>query len=191
VTLAKRVGGKVTPLGETREFKVVPDGPDAPGLADRKELYEFQHKVLRLQRAVSGTLEAANDLATRLERIKRTLDHTPSVDAKWKELAGDLVKRNREILRGLRGDVVLRDHQENTPPSIGERVGYIVGSHRNSLARPTQTERDSYDIASKEFKSELGRLRTLIDTDLRKLQEALHQAGAPWTPGLLPDWKER
>jgi hypothetical protein len=46
-------------------------------------------------------------------------------------------------------------------------------------------------MASQEFRSALGRLRTLIDTDLRRLQEALHEAGAPWTPGLLPDWKER
>jgi photosystem II stability/assembly factor-like uncharacterized protein len=191
VTLAKRVLGKVTPLGEAREFKVVPEGPEPPGMDDRKELHEFQQKVLRLQRAVSGALETANDLATRLERIKRTLDHTPGVDAKWKELARDLERRNREILRALRGDVALRAREENTVPSISERVGYIVGSHRNSLARPTQTQRDAYDISSQDFKGALGRLRTLIDTDLRRLQEALHEAGAPWTPGLLPDWKDR
>jgi hypothetical protein len=79
----------------------------------------------------------------------------------------------------------LRAREENTPPSVSERVGYIVGSHRNSLARPTQTQRDAYAIASGEFESVLGRLRTLIDTDLRRLQEALHATGAPWTPGLL------
>jgi photosystem II stability/assembly factor-like uncharacterized protein len=191
VSLAKRVAGKVTPLGETRTFQVALEGPDAPGSADRKALYEFQQKVLRLQRAVSGALEAANDLTTRLERIKRTLDHTPGVDAKWMSFARDLEKRNREILRALRGDVVLREHEENTPPSISERVYYIVGSQRNSLARPTQTQRDAYAIASGEFGSVLGQLRTLITTDLRRLQEALHEAGAPATPGLLPDWKER
>jgi len=189
VSLAKRVGGKVTPLGEAREFKVVLEGPDVPSLADRKELYAFQQKVLRLQRAVSGALEAANDLTTRLERIKKTLDHTPGMDAKWKAFARDLEKRNREILRALRGDVALRARQENTPPSISERVSYIAGSYRNSLARPTQTQRDAYAIASEDFQGVLGRLRTLIDTDLRRLQEALHEAGAPWTPGLLPDWK--
>src|SRR5262249_47965527 len=135
VTLAKRVRGKVTPLGEARAFKVVLEGPDAPGMDNRKELHEFQQKVLRLQRAVSGALEAANDLTTRLERIKKTLDHTPGVDAKWKEFARDLEKRNRELLRALRGDVALRARDENTPPSISERVGYIVSSHRNSLAR--------------------------------------------------------
>jgi photosystem II stability/assembly factor-like uncharacterized protein len=191
VSLAKRVAGKVTPLGEAREFQVVLEGPDADGAGDRKELFAFQQKVLRLQRAVSGALEAANDLTTRLERIKKTLDHSPNVDAKWKEVARDLERRNREILRALRGDVALRAREENTPPSISERVNYIAGSHRNSLARPTQTQRDAYAIASAEFGSTLGRLRTLIDVDLRRLQEALHEGGAPWTPGQLPDWKEK
>jgi hypothetical protein len=111
------------------------------------------------------------------------------MDAKWKAFARDLEQRNREILRALRGDVALRAREENTPPSISERVGYIVGSQRNSLARPTQTQRDAYAIANAEFEGVLGRMRTLIETDLRRLQEALRDAGAPWTPGLLHDWK--
>jgi hypothetical protein len=65
-----------------------------------------------------------------------------------------------------------------------EHVGYIVGSHRNSLARPTQTQRDAYTIAREEFKGTLGRLRTLIDTDLWRLQGAIHEAWARWIPGL-------
>jgi hypothetical protein len=87
--------------------------------------------------------------------------------------------------------VSLANREENTPPSISERVSYVAGFHRNSLARPTQTQRAAYVIASQEFGSTLGRLRALIDTDLRRLQEALHEAGAPWTPGLLPDCKDK
>ena len=80
-----------------------------------------------------------------------------------KEFARDLEQRNREMLHALRGDVALRAREENTPPSISERVGYIIGSQRNSLARPTQTQRDAYAIASEKFRNVLGRLRTLID----------------------------
>jgi photosystem II stability/assembly factor-like uncharacterized protein len=189
VALAKRVGGVVTPLGEPREFKVVFDGPKE-ALEEFKELHAFQQKVLRLQRAVAGTLEAANELTTRLERIKRTLDQSPQIDAKWKALARDLEDRNRAILRSLRGDAILRARDENTPPSISDRVSYIAFSHRNSLSRPTQTERDSYEIANAEFTRELDRLRTLIDGDLRRLQEALNEGGAPWVPGSLPAWKK-
>jgi hypothetical protein len=98
--------------------------------------------------------------------------------------------RDLEILRGLRGDAILRARDENTPPSISDRVSYIVSSRRNSLARPTQTERDSYEVASAEFSGELGRLRTLIDGDQRRLQETLNEGEAPWVPGSLPVWKK-
>jgi hypothetical protein len=189
VALAKRVGGVVTPLAEPQEFKVVFDGPKE-ALEEFKELHAFQQKVLRLQRAVAGTLETANELTTRLERIKRTLDQTPQIDAKWKTMARDLENRNRAMLRALRGDSILRARDENTPPSISDRVGYIVFSHRNSLARPTKTQRDSYETASAEFSRELESLRTLIEGDLRRLYEALNEGGAPWVPGALPAWKK-
>jgi hypothetical protein len=104
VSLAKRVGGKTTPLGLEGEFKVVPDAADSKELAaGRKELFEFQKKVLRLQRAVVGTLEVANDLTAKLERIKRTLDFTPGTEAKWKDVVRKLEQKNRDILRACAG----------------------------------------------------------------------------------------
>ncbi len=189
VALAKRVGGVVTPLGAAREFKVVPDSTVTATPADLKALGGFQRQVLKLQRAVAGALETANDLAAKLERIKRVLDHTPRVAPKWKDVARSIEKQNREVLRALRGDVVLRARDENTPLSISERVNYIARAQRYTLARPTQTQRDSYAIANEEFTKELGRLRVLVETELRRLQEALEEAGAPWTPGRLPAWK--
>jgi photosystem II stability/assembly factor-like uncharacterized protein len=191
VMLAKRVEGVVTPLSDWQEFNVVVEGAAGMDLADRKVLFEFQQKVTRLQRAVSGALDATNALSGRLEQIKRALDQTPSVDVKWKELARSLDKRNRDILRALRGDVVLRSRNENTPISIAERVEYIVDSQRFSLSRPTTTHEETYAVAGQEFGQELSKLRGLIDSDLKNLEKALDAAGAPWTPGRLPDWTDK
>jgi hypothetical protein len=83
----------------------------------------------------------------------------------------------------------MRTRNKGTPVSIAERVGYIVAGQRLSLARPTQTQMDAYRIASQDFAEELAALRKLIDVDLRTLEKALDLAGAPWTPGRLPDWK--
>jgi photosystem II stability/assembly factor-like uncharacterized protein len=189
VALAKRVGGVTTPLGLERSFLVVPDSPDLNDLAGRKELYEFQQKVLRLQRAVAGALDTANDLTAKLERIKRTLEHTPGPDAKWKDVVRRLEQKNRDILRALRGDKVLAARSENVPHSVSDRVSFLARSHRYTLQRPTQAQRREYDIASEEFAAELGKLRTLIEKELPPLQRALEEAGAPWVPGRLPEWK--
>jgi photosystem II stability/assembly factor-like uncharacterized protein len=191
VSLAKRVGGVVTTLAGPQEFAVLVEGEAGVSPPDLKVLRDFQQKVVRLQRAVAGALEAANSLSNHLEQIKRALDHTPSVERHWKDMARTLERRNNEILRALRGDTVLRGHNENTPPAIAERVENIVDGERFSLALPTATQLEGYRIAGQEFGEELARLRTLITVDLRNLDKALDLAGAPWTPGRLPEWKEK
>jgi photosystem II stability/assembly factor-like uncharacterized protein len=189
VTMAKRVNGVVTPMAGPIEFSVMVDGEAAIPPSDLQVLREFQMKVQRLRRAVSGTLEAANSLSDRLEKIKKALDQTPGIDPKWKTAARELEKRNRDILRSLRGDVVLRARNENTPISVVEHVETIAEEQLLALARPTTTQQDAYQIAAGEFSTELGKLRRLIEADLHDLEKALDAAGAPWTPGRLPDWK--
>jgi photosystem II stability/assembly factor-like uncharacterized protein len=191
VSLAKRVEGTVTPLDGPREFHVSIEGTEKMDLADRQALFEFQAKVARLDRAVSGALDAANELNNRLAQLQRAADQTPGIQPKWREMVRSLEKRNRAMLRALRGDEVLRGRNENTPPSIAERVGYIVSSQRFSLAKPTKTQQESYEIASEGFTQELTKLRTLIEVDLRSVEKAVDAAGAPWTPGRLLEWKEK
>ena len=86
---------------------------------------------------------------------------------------------------------MLRSHNENTPHAIVERVNSIVEAERLSLARPTTTQREQYTIASHEFATELEKLRTLVNVHLKALEKALDLAGAPYTPGRLPEWTDK
>ena len=47
-----------------------------------------------------------------------------------------------------------------------------------------------YQIASDELAVEIPKLRKLLETDIRALEKQLDAAGAPATPGRLPDWKK-
>jgi hypothetical protein len=85
----------------------------------------------------------------------------------------------------------LRGRNENTPISISERVQTIVTDLSNTLSKSTGTDRDGYTIAGREFTDQLSKLRTLMDVDVKELEHALDVAGAPWTPGRLPEWKEK
>ncbi len=191
VTLSKRVAGRTEKLAGPAEFAVIPEGAGAMDVAALKELRAFQEKVAKLQRAVSGTLEAANDLGRRLESLRRALDQTPGAKPEWKAQVRDFEKRYRDVLRALRGDAALRARSENTPVSISERVEYAVDSSRLSLAKPTTTQREAYRIASEEFTAELAKLRKIIKDELPELEKAMEAAGSPWTPGRLPEWKEK
>ena len=191
VALAKRVAGRTEPLAGPVAFRVAPEGAGAMDVAALKELHAFQAKVVRLDRAVSGTVEAANELAKRLESLRRALDQTPAAKPAWGTQVRDLEQHTRDVLRALRGDVALRSRYENTPPSISERVEYAVDSSRLSLAKPTATQQDAYRIASDGLSEQLGKLRKMIKEELPGLEKAMEAAGAPWTPGRLPEWPEK
>jgi photosystem II stability/assembly factor-like uncharacterized protein len=190
VTLFKRINGLTTRLSGPQEFTVYVDGQGSMSAPDRAALVEFQQKVARLQRAATGALETANQLKTRLGQIKRALHETPAADVKLTDDAASIEKRTNEILRALRGDTALQARQETLPPSIIERIGTVVSDQRMSTASPTQTQRDHYAAAAQEFERVLGQLRALIEGDLARLEKAMEAAGAPWTSGRIPDWKD-
>jgi hypothetical protein len=183
VSLSKRVDGVVTPLVSAREFTVEAEKGEASEEAARKELFEFQQKVARLERAVLSTLASANELNTRIGKIKEAIDATPAMDRKWADAARALEKKNNEILRALRGDVTLARRNENVPVAIVERVETIVNDEGASLQRPPGSDVQAFAIASQEFAAEREKLRTLVEADLKALEQALDTAGAPWTPG--------
>jgi hypothetical protein len=191
VSVAKRVDGVMTQLGQPQTFQVVVDGQGGMNPADRTALVEFQQKVARLQRAVQGAQDASNALKPRLASIRRALLETPAAGDKLLDDAAALDKRTNEILRALRGDSALRSRNINLPPSINDRVSEIVSSQRMSTSRPTQTQMAQYAAAAQDFETTLTQLRQLIEGDLARLEKQMEAAGAPWTPGRIPEWKDQ
>ncbi|MGB2603072.1 MAG: hypothetical protein WBC78_05730, partial [Candidatus Sulfotelmatobacter sp.] len=80
---------------------------------------------------------------------------------------------------------------EPVPSSINDRMQAIMEGERFSLSKPTQSHVDDYNIAAGEFADQLGRLRALVEVDLAKLEKDMEAAGAPWTPGRVPEWSEK
>jgi len=75
-------------------------------------------------------------------------------------------------------------------PSVLSRIYDVVGARNNwsTTYGPTDTHRQSYEIAARDFEEVRPALRALIDTDLSQLEADLEAAGAPWTPGRrIPD----
>lgn len=189
VSLGRRLDGEWKPLAPAQSFKVVVHGVASLPASDRAALLAFQQKVGRLQSALLGTLQTANELNTRITQIKRALQETPGGDEKLRAAADSIDKRLDEILLALRG----RQQRGNEiqPPSIQERVGNASGGIRTSTSKPTQTQMDSFAIASELLARELAKLKQIIEGDLAKLEKSLDAIGAPWTPGRLPEWKHQ
>ena len=191
VALAKQVNGILTELGGPESFSALPLGTTGLPAADLKALAAFQKKVAELQRAVLGTARAADEVKDRLKFIKKAIQETPAPMTALRDQVNSFELQLDAVIRALRGDRSLRSRNEGTLPSITERVDGIVGDEWRSTAPPTGTHIRAYEIAAKEFTPQLTKLTTLIQVDLKKIESTMEQAGSPWTPGRIPDWKQQ
>jgi photosystem II stability/assembly factor-like uncharacterized protein len=191
VQMFQKAGGTVTGLGGAESFKVVTENASAMTVADRAAQEEFQRKVVRLYRAVSGALHTSDEVIARLKAIREALRETPAAEKELSAAADLIEEKNREILRVLRGDTEMQKRNEPVPSSINDRVDAIIEGERFSLAKPTQSHVDDYNIAAGEFSEQLSTLHVLVETDLAKLEKDMEAAGAPWTPGRVPEWNEK
>ncbi len=187
VTLARRQGGVITPLAGSQSFELIAEGPSTR--EDRIALAAFQEKVANLQKAMTATQDAANEAGQRLSSIRRAIDATPSLSLKLREEAMKLERNLAEINLALTGDRIWRARNEGTPASISEHLQAAASSTRGTTGHPTKTAMEQYQIASDGLAAEIPKLRKLIETDIRGLEKQLDAAGAPPTPGRLPEWK--
>jgi len=191
VRMFEKVDGTVTELAGPQSFKVVTENAASMTPQDHASQEEFLRKVSRLYRAVYGAVHTAEDTQSRLKDIRDALHQTPAAEKQLGAVADSLEQRDRELLRALRGDQALARMNEQVPQSISDRVSSIMEGERFSLSKPTQTNVDAYNIAASDFGDVLTKLRTLVETDLVKLEKDMEAAGAPWTPGRVPEWSEK
>jgi photosystem II stability/assembly factor-like uncharacterized protein len=187
VSLAKRVEGVVTPLPGTQTVEVVAEGPSTR--EDRVAMAEFQDRLAKLQKALTATTQTATEAGIRLTAIRRAIDATPSLSPKLREEAIKLEKQLNQINLALNGDRVWRSTNEGDSASISEHAQGAASPTRGTTGRPTKTAMEQYQIASDALALEIPKLRKLFETDIKALEKQLDAAGAPPTPGRLPDWK--
>lgn len=188
LTLAKRVEGVVTPFDGSESFEVVADGPATN--ADRLQRLEFEEKLAKLHKALVAADAAVAEARAKLAAIRRAIDATPALSFKVREQALNLDRQLDAIQTALNGDSVVRAHNEGSPASIGEHVQGAEGPLRGNTGRPPKTALEQYQIASDGLAIEIPNLRKLTETDIPALEKQLDAAGAPPTPGRLPEWKK-
>jgi photosystem II stability/assembly factor-like uncharacterized protein len=186
ISLAKRVEGVLTPLGEPQTFAVRPVGEVSLPAKDRAANLAFQERAARLQRAAMGAVKAAEDAQARIDLILRALQDTPGADPKLSTEVLAIGTRLQDVYEKLTGDKVVSAHNEPTPPAIIDRMQRSLTW--GSSSAPTRTQEDAYRYAAQALAPVLEDLRKLIEVDLRRLQDQMESLGAPWTPGRVPVW---
>jgi len=186
VTLSQRVGGVVSQLAGPVTFNVALDPQSVHTMADQDARWQFQEKLQALRRGIAGSLELATSTNTRLEAIKKALDATPPAPRTLHDQARSLQRRLAAILVELQGDRRLGSRSGPAPVAISERANTISSELNRTLARPTMTHEQQYQIASELFAAERAKLNTLVETDVPAIERELERLGAPYTPGRIP-----
>jgi hypothetical protein len=188
VSIAKRVDGVLTELGEPQTFAVESLELATLAAKDKSELLAFQKKAGELQRAIMGAGAATNEAMREIQFIKKALLDTPKADPQLGDLVRALESRLQKFQIELYGDRTVRRRSEPISPSIMRRVS----AQLSTTCPITETNRRNYEIAATDFEKLLEQMRQAIEVDLKKLKDTVEDAGAPWTPGRgLPRWKKK
>lgn len=187
VAMAKLFDGVETPLGTPQTFDVyLLDGQRTPRTA---AVVAFQEKTAKLQRAVLGANAAAGEAAGRLDALQQALAQTPTPTDALLRRARALADTLRAIQESLTGDPTIDEHNEPSPPSLMGRLDGITGGlWFSTLEDATNTQKHQYELVASQFGGILTALRQFINGDLKRLEDAAEAAGAPWTPGRIPNW---
>lgn len=186
VSLASRVNGVLSPLGEPQAFVVESLRLASLDAKDRAALLAFQQEAGALQRAMMGAAGAVNEALRNIQFMKKALTDTPRADGKLGDELRGVEQRLRASLVRLSGDPTVRRRSEASEPSLMDRVSGQLGS----TSPITATVRRDYDIAASAFGKLLEEMRRLVEVELAGLGQRLEDAGAPWTPGRgVPRWR--
>ncbi|HXN63824.1 MAG TPA: hypothetical protein VN862_00715 [Candidatus Acidoferrales bacterium] len=191
VSMELEADGKTSELAGAVEFNVVADGVRPISPEDHAALMAFAQKTAKLQAALSAAVDVANNAQTELADIKRALAAMPSADPALLKTADDLEHRDAEIILALSGDRIARQYQEETSPSIQQRIGKVSGGLFDATTKPTGTQINDYKVAGELFVPVQAKLRELVEVDLAKFEKQLDAAGVPHTPGRVPNWKDQ
>ncbi|MBL7960520.1 glycosyl hydrolase [bacterium] len=189
VTMSKNENGVITELFGPVEFTARPLNNTTLPAKDRAALVTFQRKVARLQQAVLAVNAASDDVTKRLSLIEKSALTAVGANKSLIEKVRQLKIQIAAIQRTMTGDKTLAKRNENQIPPVTERLQYIIDGTWETTSDPTQTQLDAYRIAAEQFGPALAQLKTVIETDLKSIEDQLEKLNAPWTPGRLPDWK--
>ena len=187
MTLSKNVNGEESLLAGPSAFELRSLGGVTLQAADLAVLLEFHAKVAEFQRKFSGASRLLNDMNNRLRHIRQAVLTIPDPEGSFRKQTSDLEDALDDIRQALYGDPVASRLDQDEPFPVATRLGYLGYEIYGSTAGLTKTHEEALTIALQEFQPQYDRLKKLANEDLKALEKDLEAAGAPYTPGRVPE----
>jgi photosystem II stability/assembly factor-like uncharacterized protein len=182
VAIYKVKGSEQAELVSPQPFKLKSLGGVTLPAEPRETLLEFQAEVQETNRRLDGAARRLNETEERLKAIRHalflTLDASESLRTRVLKAEQELA----EIERALGGDNLAGELDQGAPMGVMSRLGWLTYEMWGSTSAPTQTQRDALAIVKEEAAPILKRMRQLTEVEVKAIEQALDEAGAPYTP---------
>jgi len=190
VTLSKIVDGIVTDLGSPEKFTIeVLPGTTLPA-SSRPALVEWQRKAAELQRSLEGASAVLSDANSKVKYAREAIFSVARPNQDFIADVKNLESKLKALSDRMSGDGVAGRLDIDKPPSIAARLNAAIYDGYGTTSDPTATMKEQLQIAGEEFEKALTDLKNIINIDLKTLEQKLEAAGAPYTPGRMPEVKK-
>ncbi|MGE0773021.1 MAG: WD40/YVTN/BNR-like repeat-containing protein [Cyclobacteriaceae bacterium] len=189
VTLSQFADNKFTDLAGPEKFtvKVLP-GTTLPA-TDRPALVQWQREAAELQRSLQGASDILRDADNKIKFMREALLSIPESSQDLSDDINALDAKLRALQDKMFGDRVYGQLDLMSPPSIRSRLFNAIYSGYSSTSDPTTTMKEQLKIASEEYVEALATLKSIVSNDVANIERKLEAAGAPYTPGRMPEYK--
>ena len=189
VSIHKFEDGQYTPLVAPQPFKTIPLNHTTLPAEDKAALLAFNKKVAELQRVITGTAAYTGEMNNRIRFLKEAILRSPATNtAETSKKIYDIERRMMAIGTAMNGDGSLTRREFEALPGINGMINGIAGSLWNTTSGVNGNLEQAYQHAAQKFAGVHTEVKA-VDGDLKALEQQLEKAGAPYTPGRLPDWK--
>jgi photosystem II stability/assembly factor-like uncharacterized protein len=177
-----RVGPEaVSVLGETRSFRLravdnLPAGVNLQAAPDFQKTFVAAERRLE---AVNGTLKLLDE---RVRYLRKAMDEAPGAAAELHLRLDAFETAVDEVRTVLNGNQAKQALNEFTEPGVAGRIRAARGVMDTRMT-PTRTERENLRIGVEGLGAVESRVRELREKTLADIEQALSDAGGPWTPG--------
>jgi len=182
LAITKVKGEERTELVPPQPFKIKSLGGVTLPAEDRSDLLEFQAEVQEMNRQLNGAANRLQETEERLEAIGHALYLTPEAGPELHERVLEAQQEITELERILRGDQIAAELDQGTPMGIMSRLGWLTYEMWSSTSAPTQTQREALAIVKSKAEPVMKRMRQLTEVEVKAIEEALNELGAPYTP---------
>ena len=183
VTLAQRVAGVVTPLGEPQSFEVKQMKQGTLPGSSPETMVAFVRELAETQRQVQGVGEIFATTGEQLKLIKHALLQSTVSDSSLDDEVRALEQRLFDLRQLAFGNELQSTLGEPVPHTIERRLSAAAIGTMMSTYGPTPNHRQTLDIAQEELAEVKAALAQLVDVDLPAFEAKLEDAGVPWTKG--------